>query len=377
MRNNLLFSVLIVFLSLAGQPLFAQSKSWAAEAHYHRGIVLPVDKFTPHLTTGNPQMVTLRWMKQTQGRKAYDQVWNFPKIGFALGGIDFDNPQLGHALTLMACSDFSLWRTRFSTLHFGIGLGVGFVTNPFDRQTNAKNIMLGSVVNSAWSLGLTYEVCFAQAWRLFAGVSITHLSNGALKLPNLGVNMAMAQIGVGYRPAQALQKVAKDSLLPRKHGWQFHTFWVGGALEQYPTNGPKYFVSTLQVAWGKRFGRVFAWQLGLEWNYNSIWLSFNKDNEQLRFNPNRWAISGGLEAIAGRLSFLFQWGYYIFKPQPLDNIFFQRYALRYVFKRPAWWAMWSMKSQLGSVDNFEFGLGYTWGIKKPSSGRTLEGRNKR
>ena len=76
--------------------------------------------------------------------------------------------------------------------------------------------------------------------KISLGIDLTHFSNGAIKVPNLGVNLPY--LSVGY--ARTIRKTQNDSLphqnsVPFKK-WLFGITAIGSAKEIFPTGQKKY-----------------------------------------------------------------------------------------------------------------------------------------
>ena len=59
-----------------------------------------------------------------------------------------------------------------------------------------QNLVVSTKVNAYINLGLMVSWCPAMHWRLFAGLDMTHFSNGDTTLPNVGMNTIGARLGV-------------------------------------------------------------------------------------------------------------------------------------------------------------------------------------
>jgi hypothetical protein len=106
--------------------------------------------------------------------------------------------ELGDLIALYPHVTLPLAGTVDAGLMLRMGIGFAYVTKTYDRRENMFNTAIGSHVNYNILMSLTYRKTFGR-WMTSAGISMTHASNAALQLPNLGVNMATADFTLGYR----------------------------------------------------------------------------------------------------------------------------------------------------------------------------------
>jgi len=323
----------------------------------HKGFVLPVDKFTPHLSVSNPEMMELNFLYPTNGKKSFEKIYNYPRYGLGFNLIDFKNDAFGQGLTAMFVTETPLLKFRQSYFHFTAGVGIGFITNPFHRQRNYRNIAIGSVINSSFLIRIGFVKHISPNVKLRAGIGVTHMSNGAMKLPNLGINIVSAYLGIIFRQKPIQYYSSPIDTSGRSRRIFFNTFATFGFVEQYPTGGEKYNVYNIQINAYKQISKILYLNMGLDYFHNTILQNFRKDNVYEKYITDRIGLAGGLNLEAGKFNVLFQLGYYLYKPQPIDDWLYQRYAVTYFFSKNIF-GLFAMKSQLGSVDNLEFGVGY-------------------
>ena len=76
-----------------------------------------------------------------------------------------------------------------SNLKFRMGAGLAYLTEKFDVYSNRRNQAIGSHLNGSMQFGLLYHHQLLEKDYIEVGISISHYSNAAFKVPNLGYNM--------------------------------------------------------------------------------------------------------------------------------------------------------------------------------------------
>ena len=98
-----------------------------------------------HLIKGHPEGVILSWNRKTYGKNDWEQRYNYPDYGVSFSYQNFKNEVLGNNFALYAHYNFYFLNRQ---LMFRIGQGLGYTSNPYDRDANHKNIAFGSTLLS-------------------------------------------------------------------------------------------------------------------------------------------------------------------------------------------------------------------------------------
>jgi hypothetical protein len=153
--------------------------------------------------------------QMTYGRLKWERNFNYPIIGmtFFYSGLGY-NPSLGQAFALMPYINFPLVKNKNLTLGFRFALGLGYLTQRFDRLTNYKNLAIGSHFNAAINLMLEARYRINYFLTVTGGISLQHFSNGSLKLPNYGINVPLVNVGIAYRPVKENKNIGDRFYAP-------------------------------------------------------------------------------------------------------------------------------------------------------------------
>ena len=346
----------LFFSLLTAATLRAQNLS--ADVQALTGLLIPISQTSPQLTTGSPKGVSLRLMQQTKGSKDWHHWYGSPRFGLSFVYYDFCNPHLGKAYSVQGVGDFPLKTRAKHDWHFLIGYGVAYLTENFSKYENRKNTYIGSKFNYSFEMMVGYNYKLNPRLKLSAEAGIIHYSNAALQMPNGGINAFSLGLGLKYSQAKPV-KTGVDTTFRKPKKWKWNAFAGFGLLEQYPTGGKKYAVYNVNLLAEKRISRKVSWLIGGEFMYNNLYKEYIPDGKNLPepAPPGRAAVLSGVDILMGKIAIMLQAGIYVYKPQPFDAIWYNKYGVKWLFYKGLF-ASFAIKTQLGAADNFELGIGY-------------------
>ncbi|MGZ6523337.1 MAG: hypothetical protein ACXVDT_15990, partial [Bacteroidia bacterium] len=189
----------------------------------------------------------------------------------------------------------------------------------------------------------------------------THASNGTIKTPNLGLNMATINLGVGYAFGNKDLKMKCDSVLPPAPK-KWHPSVIGFfALKQLEhPDGPEFLAYGLIAniyrtqTYRTRFGA------GIEVSYSN---ATKKEliNDSVSVIRTKDIIQGGVKIgyafTLDRLSLPIDFGMYFYKSEAQRDLFFHRVGVRYMLTDHLM-ANISLLTHWAKAEYFEWGLGY-------------------
>ncbi len=160
------------------------------------------------------QALNIKLSTQTTGETLQEQIFNAPLWGVGFKILDFENiNEIGIPMALYGFVDIPLLRKERFSVNAELGFGLSFNWHSFNPITNQYNIAigLGEAFMSDAGLSLNYQL--TNHFDLLAGLIFSHYSNGAIKLPNFGINAYAPKIGIKYnfneRPEFVKYKVPK------------------------------------------------------------------------------------------------------------------------------------------------------------------------
>ncbi|RYY29994.1 MAG: hypothetical protein EOO04_05875 [Chitinophagaceae bacterium] len=297
---------------------------------------------------------------QTSGKQRWHRDGHYPSLGVALLHGDVGSRQyLGNITALYPFMLFPLQRTKRSFTSFRLGAGIGWVEKIYDKNTNYKNLMIGSHLNATISLRVQREWEIMRKLSVNVGINFTHLSNGAIRLPNLGLNIPAISAGLRYGGGHLT--VPHRERRVRDHRMPEITIYVAGAMKRtYPLETEVYVVPIVTGEFAKPLGNVSRLNAGATISYdrslskevvNAPTYTFDKSANQLQ-----GSVYAGYEHIAGRLSIPVHLGVYVYNNYPVNQLY-QTIGLRYRFSK-RWKMAVQLKTHFGKADYIQYGIGY-------------------
>lgn len=309
-----------------------------------------------YLVDGHIPGIEFELAFSTDGSKQWHHDYNFPTWGVSVNAYDLQSPYLGKAAAARMFYDLPLTRNR--GLGLKMGLGVAYVEKPFDLESNFHNSAIGSHMNVALALNIYGRVQLSEKWLVKPGLGIHHFSNGAMKLPNTGINVAMLKLLFTYSPNGFKTPTRIEKPLEKLSGEWF----VGssfGFKQIGPIGSEKYGVANLFTVWQKQVTpkSTFGGELGMNYNASLAYrdLDINEPARNSSYNYRPY-IAGIYQLNFNPIGIRLSLGSYVFPKFEGDGMVFFRYHVVYNFDR--WQAFVGLKSHYAKADNGELGIAY-------------------
>jgi hypothetical protein len=310
----------------------------------------------------------LNIQQQTRGNKAWHITHKLPTLGLALTYANFGDPDIfGEAYSIMPNIAFGN-RARCKKWYsfFRVGMGIAWLTKPFDALTNNTNTVIGQNLNNITDLRGGMGFWLSPNMELVAGASITHYSNGALQLPNLGINVPMLNVAMRYTlsPVTNYEKTEPSISGRRWHGFAQLDY---GTTEQIVEGGPKYFNAGATVGALYDFSPLHHFFGGVTYEYSQTayhWVAYQypqESAESLFDRSSRVAIFVGDEFRFGQFSFALALGGYVKQSDLTPFVVYEKLIWRYYFlpeKQAHPYINIQMKAHLTAAEYFSIGGGY-------------------
>lgn len=206
-----IFVILVMIISPTGlrpqsSPVLKNLLShdhYSLQLSYQNGTVFGTNEFLQGLNAaGMPidsyQVLSVRLARQTTGAKIWEQFYRYPRYGIGMFMADFRSKELGRPLSVFGFFTGPVFRIRHFSLTYDFALGLSFLWNRYNPLTNPYNISISTDVNSMIEVGTGAE--FRVFPRVNTGIEfgLNHFSNGAIALPNRGVNGAFLKYSLRY-----------------------------------------------------------------------------------------------------------------------------------------------------------------------------------
>lgn len=360
----------LLLLLIVGCQLFAfaqeqKSSTFSSiDVNYFAGNIALHNDDILHLITGHPEGVIISWNKKTFGQNPWEQRYNYPDYGVSFSYQDLKNDVLGKNYALYGHYNFYFLNRN---LVVRIGQGLGYTTNPYDKETNHKNIAFGSKLMSS-----TYAMINFKKERLFdnfgfqVGFSFIHYSNANVKAPNTSVNSMTVNAGLTYnfddKDPEYQYDLSDDE--PFKEPLKYNVVFRSGVNESDVIGSGQFPFYIVSAYADKRLNRKSAIQFGVD-AFFSMFLKeliyyqsvgFPENNIDADTDYKRFGVFVGHELFINKLSVVSQFGFYAYYPYDFEGRVYQRIGIKRYFGNK-WFAAATLKTHAAKAEALEFGIG--------------------
>lgn len=279
----------------------------------------------------------INYEQKADSSRNWHQACKYPRWGVSYLFMHFGNQnELGWAMGLVPYVNIDFLNREKFRLYGTFGVGLAFVSKPFDRIRNERNNVIGSYINNntRFELGLDYHL--TNQLTLRGAVIFTHYSNAASQLPNLGINVLSGRIGLMYHLSVPKIDVAHQQMMPDKRiRFSLHSSF--GFREISTTNGPKFPMIQLNFQSGLFITSNQLLQAGFEYDYQGAVYEFMRNNgafnkDELMARASRVSFVLSDEIFIGRFSMQFQAGIYLTNNNYQPWFMHFRLAAKYYFR---------------------------------------------
>ena len=362
-------ALVLLFVLCSGLAAFGQEQ-WQVHGGVQYGFVVPHNSLMEPLITAHSVGGSLRVVKRVNNR-LYSRPYGNPYQGADFTYINTGNiQQLGQQFAMSFWNQFPINRKIFgepvlNKKYINLGIGLGYTTKIWNLQSNYQAPVLGSHINAALSIGFDQEIFHTENLQYKLGIRVTHFSNGAFQLPNLGTNTMALTLGV--QPLTKPKVPRKDGsaeilLLRLLSKYNRSISYTQGWKEVMQPYGRKYPIHLISAAWDRRTSRVkrsFGLTADLMFNSSLIPLMENRDG--IRPN-NRSVFQLGVGPTFcqnfGNTQLRIVQGIYIWDKWAETTPVYQRVILRHAPKDKHWFVQFGLKTHFAKADYGEIGFGY-------------------
>lgn len=363
------------------QPKFAAFK-------YAGGSVLRTDKaLKDTFKVPYAQYFEAKFGISSLGDTWQDVAFGMPYYGIGFGHYDFrKRPDMGHPLALYLFQGGTL--ANFSEklrLGYEWNLGTSFNWKVYDPVTNPNNECIGSGMNVYIAANIYLSWMLSQKLDLNLGAAFNHVSNGATKMPNSGINTVAGFFELVYNfDRERIQKYYDPSLKPPHFEKRFVSDFSLGVTTRQRKLSPKrtgyqtkyvdhnFFVMGVnyafmyQPSFRYRFGVALDGIYDESAGFDYYLKGYNDDGTErvgMRKGSDtekRFSLGAGVhgEVVQSEYTIFAQIGYNVYSGDKDANRFYQAIGI----KIPVWDGMYGMFSirsrRFSKAQYLMFGVGY-------------------
>ena len=331
------YSLLIIFFCLVLFVFSKENKSSKVKK-YHPvysypsrlgfDVDLQIGKVWKHTTNFRPTINgpsycgEVNVFKQTDGSKDWQRKLHYPEIG---GGFFFaihhDRDTIGNAFAAYIYWKYSLVRSKVVDFNMKMGIGLAYSTKKFTKGVNEVQNAIGGHFNAYVQLRFGLEWKIAKPLRLVTAFTYNHYSDGAVKLPNLGINTMCATVGLIYYPNIEKYKLEmnKDSIPKPKFKNEIFAKSTVGFLDVKNNLIPEktYLMHSTTIGYSRYLNITNKLSMGttLEFNFGEPHIyvnTFESQNKKIKNAATDLSVFFGDEIMIGKVGFYFQLGAYLY-----------------------------------------------------------------
>ena len=303
--------------------------------------------------------------EQLKTNQDWTSLYREPVAGFGLAYFHLGRQETGNGIALQSNMRFEIAKIGNSYFQMRLGAGLGYLSKKFDPYTNRRNQAIGSHLNAFMQTAFLMDTRINGA-NLQYGFGISHFSNAAYKMPNLGFNLPSIFIRYSLAPTADTSRSHKLSKT-RSADYQKRYFLSVNSLYAHKQRN---FAKPVNFNhWGAHVKSVFqvnpirSWRAGMDVSFDKTYKysensQINLDSIALK-DQLELGLSAGHEWRAGNLRFIMELGAYIYKPADLKRAWYQRMGFIYNINQH-WGAQGSLKFHRGVADYMEWGLVYSF-----------------
>lgn len=298
---------------------------------------------------------------QTTGTKAWHELFKYPSYGLGIYSGYFNNSAIGNPFALYTFMELPFLRREKFTISGNLSVGMTFNINEYDSISNKRNIAIGTDRNVYIDISGIAKYKLNSRFEIGAGIKLQHFSNGAIKMPNLGLNMASGQVALTYYPWQTVSKFKSGTSPSPFKKYEFTTMLAfGGKGKDEDGSDTKYLNSTLSFCTSKRLNTKRNLGLGVDLFYNE-YIKNELDNnadDVPRSQLMSYAIFASSDLIANKFRMTIQLGTYLWRKTDYSIPIYERVALRYYITNKFFGNV-SIKAHGAKAQFIEWGFGIT------------------
>ncbi len=328
MRSTyLIFILFFLKLSVIAQKADTSNYNFVGfQVHY--GLIIPHTKSIEPVSHTNPYGFEASLNRLHTSYEKWKIFNHYNISGIQAGYFNFQNPEiLGSAFLLSVFSESILSYSTKYMFSLKAGMGVSYQTRTYDYFENQLNKFFSTAVSFPLYLRATFKYKLNNHTYLTITGSYNHISNGGVKVPNLGMNFPTVACGLEYFQKAIPQ--LNNVYVPEKQTKETDRYLLIQILTGYRE---VYGIST--YAYG--FHTRYSWQIRTHYGLNAgaeIIMDGGVRRmikiDSLNSDYKRIAITAGQDFIFGKITFTQYFGIYVYSPYKAKNSIYQKYELSY------------------------------------------------
>jgi hypothetical protein len=279
------------------------------------------------------QEVELSISHRTYGKRKWERINNcpVPSINFCFTQY---GDALGNAFSFYPGIEWSILRQKKIDWTFKVGGGIGIASNHW-RRSDTLNNYLASKLNNFTSIQSAINFPITDQLDIQLGGRMSHMSNGAFRSPNFGINLFSGYVGANFYPKGKPERKLETATKPEKRKYYLGLRTGLGASEQKIPNGPMLPIYSQSVFVATPLLKKHRIFFGTDITHSTKALSAYKytlsQQENLRWDATSMSVFVGAELLYGRVGLPMQFGIYTKKMPNYTAVWYQKLGFQYYF----------------------------------------------
>jgi hypothetical protein len=347
--------ILFVFIGFLEECLGQDtiSNSYFIEGNYQYGFIWQHNPSLSDVIGGNINVFQLNVGKETASESYWNQLYRYPEWGIGYYFADLGNGnELGLANAVFAFINVPIINSRKFQLRYKLSGGLAYL--------NKGNVAIGSPINIYLDACLHTKIALGKQLYLVNSFGATHFSNGAIKTPNLGLNLFSYRMGFQYN-LQETNALKNQVLIPEiEHKNFIIAIFSMGVKEVEYTDGKDFMIVSGVLGYLRQLNHKYKIGAGFDVFYDeSLFYTMNSDYSLDLDNSDimRYGIHLSSEVQINKFVLGINLGTYLMANYTDDGKNYQRVTVRYLISKSLF-ANVSLKTSKGVAHFVEWGIGY-------------------
>ncbi len=300
---------------------------------------------------------------QSFGKKMWEELYDYPQMGIGFFYVNLGNKDiLGTAKSIFWFYNKVFIDKRRLAVILNSDFGIGYISKPFNPRTNHLNFSVSTKLNIHFALSSELYFKINNRLNYFVAFGFNHFSNGAIKKPNLGINLLNIQSGVNYSFGKKYSQIKTENKIYNKYNQLYVNFNLGATSNTQFSDKKKYIVSLFRVGMDRNVSFKNSFGVGIDIFYNSS-LKLDYKNQKITV-PNNSVINyiyPGLYVAYtrkhGKIQIIANIGVNYKSKLNKKFCYYQKLGVRYEIIKNIYWES-SLKSNLTVARWVEHGICY-------------------
>ncbi|HLN19874.1 MAG TPA: acyloxyacyl hydrolase [Bacteroidales bacterium] len=351
----------IIFLFLFSGFTASGQGNHSVGGRVHYGFIIPHTASIEPISHTKPYGFEVSLSRLHTNYESWDVFRRYNISGIQAGYFNYQNPEVvGSSYTLTIYTEPIFFHNDKFYFSVRAGGGISWQTRIWHYEYNQANRFFSTRISMPLLLSARFNYRVAEKTYLTLAGTYNHISNGAMRVPNMGINFPTMSLGFEYYPS-SFPQLDHNYVHTRtgRSDVRYLLFQVIGGFK-YVWDEPTVAVGgSIRYVWQLR--DFYSLNAGVEFIADGGVKKYLEIHEIYK-DYKRFAVTGGQDFILGKLYFTQYLGFYLYAPYKARNLIYQKYELSMKIT-PGFRPGVYLKAHTSDADLFGLSLNYILGIK--------------